>query len=437
MNSNPHTAGHAALQIVKKLRTDGHVALLAGGCVRDMLLNRTPKDYDVATDAHPARVQELFSKARIVGAKFGVVLIRKSGFDIEVATFRSDGPYSDGRHPDAVTFGTEIEDARRRDFTINGLFFDPLDDRVIDHVGGRDDLTAGVIRTIGDPDHRFTEDHLRMLRAVRLAARLGFTIEPLTASAIARLAPNLNAISPERIWQELEEILTAPSRATGWALLVQLGLCDHLVGGLRIDRGPNSAMLRRLTAFCDEPIDPALALAGLLCDGEADAAEEICRSLRLSNRLTQAVVWLVRSLPLLRLQSEFTLADLKILMADPEWTWLLELLRVDLTAANTVGLPGGGADSSVPLGGQAAPTQWAAADADLSAYESVCRRAEAIDPADVGPPPLLSGDELSAIGMTPGPRFGEILKSVYRAQLNSKIATREEAMAMAVELMKS
>ena len=414
MNAQPRTAGHAALQIVKKLRSDGHVAFLAGGCVRDMLLNRTPKDYDVATDARPNRVQELFPKARLVGAKFGVVLVRKSGFDVEVATFRSDGPYSDGRHPDAVVFGTEMEDARRRDFTINGLFLDPLDDRVIDYVGGREDLTAGIIRTIGDPEHRFAEDHLRMLRAVRLAARLGFTIEPHTASAIERLASNLRAISPERIWQELEEILTAPTRAIGWTLLVQLGLCDHFATGLMVRESLlaptlhlDSAIQRRLTALPNEPIDPGLALAALLCDGGVDAAKDICRALRLSNRLTQTVVWLVRSLPMLRQESSLELADFKILMAEPHWPQLLELLRVDLTASN----------------------------AGLGPYSAVRQRAEAIDSADVAPPPLLSGDDLSAIGMTPGPRFGEILKTVYRAQLNKKITTREQARELAGRLM--
>jgi poly(A) polymerase len=381
-----------------------------------MLLDRTPKDYDVATDAKPARVQELFPRARLVGAKFGVVLVRKSGFDTEVATFRSDGPYSDGRHPDAVTFGTEIEDARRRDFTINGLFFDPLDDRVIDYVGGRDDLAAAVIRTIGDPDHRFSEDHLRMLRAVRLAARLGFTIEPQTANAIERLAPNLKVISAERIWRELEEILTAPTRAAGWSLLVQLGLCDHLATGLLVRESllaptlrPDSAIQRRLTALPASPIDPALALAVLLCDGGVAAAKDVCRALRLSNRLTQAVVWLVGSLPMLRTESDLELADLKILMAEPNWPQLVELLRVDLIATAAYPAP----------------------------YEYVCRRAEAIDSADVAPPPLLSGDDLAAMGMPPGPRFGEILNTIYRAQLNTKITTRDEANIMAGELMMS
>jgi poly(A) polymerase len=254
-----------------------------------------------------------------------------------------------------------------------------------------------------------------MLRAVRLAARLGFTIEPQTANAIERLAPNLKAISPERIWQELEEILTASTRAAGWSLLVQLGLCDHLASGLLVRESllaptlrSDSAIQRRLSALSDEPIDPALALAALLCDDGVAAAKDVCRALRMSNRLTQAVVWLVRSLPMLRRESDLELADLKILMAEPNWPQLLELLRTDL----------------------------AAADADQGPYLSVLQRAEAIDPADVAPPPLLSGDDLAALGLPPGPRFGEILKNVYRAQLNERITTHERARELAERLRK-
>jgi poly(A) polymerase len=205
----------AALHVMDTLRGAGHQALLAGGCVRDLLLSRTPKDYDVATDAPPGRVLEFFPKARAVGAKFGVILVRKFGRDVEVATFRTEGPYSDGRRPDHVAFGSAEEDARRRDFTINGLFFDPAGQRVIDYVGGQDDLRRRILRTIGDPSERFAEDHLRMLRAVRLAARLEFTLEAQTRTEISRAAPLLSGISPERIWMELEQILTAPSRTAG------------------------------------------------------------------------------------------------------------------------------------------------------------------------------------------------------------------------------
>ncbi|MBU0718712.1 MAG: CCA tRNA nucleotidyltransferase, partial [Planctomycetes bacterium] len=184
MTTQRHTAWDAALQIIKRLRAEGHTALLAGGCVRDRLLAQTPKDFDIVTDAPPERVKEIFPRARKVGAKFGVMLIRKYGFDTEVATFRSDGTYSNGRHPDQVTFSSDIEDAQRRDFTINGLFHDPIEDLVIDYVGGRADLEARILRTIGNPEQRFGEDHLRMLRAVRFASRLGFEIEPTTMAAI-------------------------------------------------------------------------------------------------------------------------------------------------------------------------------------------------------------------------------------------------------------
>ncbi|MFH1108555.1 MAG: hypothetical protein V1790_05065 [Planctomycetota bacterium] len=219
--------------------------------------------------------------------------------------------------------------------------------------------------------------------------------------------PHLAAISPERIWQELEEILTAPTRTAGWSLLVQLGLCDYLVSGLRVDRRADSPVHRRLAALPNEPIDSALALATLLCDGTPDAAQDACRGLRLSNRLTQAVVWLVRSLPIVRDGSDLELADLKMLMAEPTWPFLLELFRVDQLAAA----------------------------ADLAPFESVRRRAEAIDPTEVAPPPLLSGDDLAAMGLLPGPRFGEILKTVYREQLNETIETPLQARELAKRLM--
>ena len=220
--SKQRDARAAALDIIATLRSAGHIALLAGGCVRDLLLNRTPKDYDVVTDATPRRVKELFPRARQVGAKFGVMLVRRYRHDVEVATFRADGTYSDGRHPDQVTFGTEQEDAARRDFTVNGMFCDPAEERIIDHVGGREDLEAGVIRTIGVPAERFAEDHLRMLRAVRFASTLGFELAPETLAAIRQHAPKLELISAERIWQELVQILVGSARARGWTLLLDV-----------------------------------------------------------------------------------------------------------------------------------------------------------------------------------------------------------------------
>src|SRR5687768_16980392 len=213
-----------ALAVVRRLREAGHVAYFAGGCVRDQLMGREPKDYDVATDAPPARVRELFTKTDAVGAAFGVILVRQRRSMIEVATFRTDGSYADGRRPTEVTFSTAEEDAKRRDFTINGLFFDPVENKVIDYVGGQQDLKNNVLRAIGRPDDRFAEDHLRLLRAIRFAARFNLTIEPATDEAIARHAPHLARISPERIAEELRLMLTPPTRVRAWVLLQRYAL---------------------------------------------------------------------------------------------------------------------------------------------------------------------------------------------------------------------
>ncbi len=404
-----HTdARDAALQIVKKLRAAGHTVLFAGGCVRDALLGRTPKDYDVVTDATPERLKKLFPRAREVGVKFGVLLLRKRGHDIEVATFRSDGPYADGRHPDDVTFGSEVEDARRRDFTINGLFLDPIEDRVIDHVNGRADIEAGILRTIGDPDRRFAEDHLRLLRAVRFAARLDFRVEPATAAAIRRHGPKLASISVERIWMELELILTDPSRARGWSLLVELGLREHL--SLAWPVGDDDALaFGRLEALSKERVDPCLALAAVLADRSHGDVEAICRSLRLSNRLSRSVVWLVDSLPRASESAALERADLKLLMADKSWPELLELVRADLSARG----------------------------ASPGPFRQISDRASRIDPDSITPPPLVTGDDLCAMGLSPGPRMGRVLDAVYRAQLNERITTRDDAVKEARRLFEN
>ncbi len=407
MTAQRHDAHEAALRTIKKLRAAGHVAMLAGGCVRDRLLGLPPKDYDVVTDATPARIKKVFASARQIGAKFGVMLIRKFGHDIEVATFRSDGSYTDGRHPDVVTFGTDVEDARRRDFTINGLFFDPVDERVIDYVDGRADLKACVIRTIGEPDRRFAEDHLRMLRAVRFAARLDFTIAPDTMQAIKRLAAHMESISAERVWIELEMILTDPTRSRGWALLVETGLIGHMTPLWQRISEEDSAVIARLAALPHRPVDAALALAATLCGRTPEAAERICRALRLSNRLSRSVVWMIRSLPLSRRQDSLEPADLKLLMAQESWPHLLELFRVDLAATG----------------------------ADLEPHERIRRRAAEIPTADVSPLPFVTGDDLCDMGVTPSPRMGEILGAIYRAQLNGRITSRAKALAMARKLM--
>jgi poly(A) polymerase len=400
MKSAQHDAWDAALFVIRALREAGHAALLAGGCVRDRLLGRTPKDYDVATDARPQRVREIFPRARLVGAKFGVVLVRKFGHNIEVATFRADGRYSDGRHPDEVTFGTELDDARRRDFTINGLFLDPAADRLIDHVGGRDDLATRTIRTIGNPEQRFAEDHLRMLRAVRLAARLDFRIEAATADAIRRLAPHLSAISPERIWMELEQILTEPTRTAGWSLLLALGLRAHLSSSWPANAARDALVGQRLASLPDQAVDAPLALAAALADLSPPGAREVCRSFRLSNRMTNRTKRLLRSLTAVYNAAALELADFKTLLANEDWTPLLDLLRADLAARGH----------------------------DPGPVDEALRRAAAIAPQDVAPPPLLSGDDLATLGVSPGPIMGDVLRGLYRAQLNEEVKTLNDAL---------
>lgn len=395
----------AALSIIERLRANGHTALLAGGCVRDRLLGITAKDYDVVTDATPKRVHALFPQAQRVGAQFGVMLVHTHGHAIEVATFRSDGPYSDGRHPDEVRFGNETEDAQRRDFTINGLFLDPVNDRIIDHVGGRKDLESRIVRTIGDPELRFAEDHLRMLRAIRFAARLGFAIESHTLAAIKRLASRLAVISPERVAQELEAILTAPSRATGWRLMVETGLRSYLDPDWLPDDREDDLAMRRFAVLPADCISPFLALATAMALREPAEARTTCSALRFSNRLTDGVCWLVSRLHTMRSASAMELADLKMMMAHGRWDDLLELFGADLISAG---------ESSEPL-------------------EHVRRRAEAVPQECVAPPPLITGDDLHKLGLAPGPKFGELLNLAYRTQLNEQIATRDEA----IELVRS
>ena len=407
MRKPKRSAYEAALSVLTTLRDGGHTALFAGGCVRDRLLGRIPKDYDIATDATPDRVLALFPRGRSVGAQFGVILVRSFGHDIEVATFRSDGNYSDGRRPDAVTFGSAEQDALRRDFTINGLFLDPLEDRVIDYVLGQDDLKSQVIRTIGDPMLRFGEDHLRMLRAVRFASILSFAIAERTLAAIQSLAPRLTAISPERIWMELDDMLSSPTRAESWRLLVRTGLCDHLVQDWKPTAKDHELVIRRISHLPHEPRDATVALGALLLDESDATAAQIAGALRLSNRQHDALVWIVRSVPRLYNHEGLELADLKLLMADPGWLYAVELFKADLLARG----------------------------AALTTYAGLVERAGRIPPDSITPPPLLTGADLIARGVQPGRPFGDIIKQVYRAQLNDVIALREEALALADELV--
>lgn len=395
----------AALWVVRMLRHAGHVAYFAGGCVRDQLMHRRPSDHDVATDARPDAVLRLFRRTRSVGKQFGVVLVGVGPHWIEVATFRIDSTYSDGRRPDAIEYGTAEQDARRRDFTINGMFFDPLSRRLIDFVGGQADLKRGVLRAIGIPRERFAEDHLRLLRAVRFAARMDFRIEPRTWAAMKLFASKLPLISPERIAEELEAILTPASRSIAWPLLHRAGLLPYLWPDSR-RLAPRAkavaALLSKLPARVSFDV-----IVAILALPDADEADRICLALRTSNQVRKSAAWLATHHRELDDPARLSLANLKLLMANPSFADLLHLLRARLAARS----------------------------APLSAWRIIRRRANAIAPADVAPPPLLSGHDLAALGLPPGPRYKSILDHVYLAQLNGDLDGPADARAMAQRLL--
>jgi poly(A) polymerase len=413
-----------ALAVLKRLRDAGHMAYFAGGCVRDSLLGIEAKDWDIATDAPPGRVRELFSSTQAVGAAFGVILVRHKKSVVEVATFRADGVYEDGRRPSSVRFTSAEEDAKRRDFTINGLFLDPIENRVIDYVGGKEDLAGKRIRAIGIPAERFGEDHLRLLRAVRFAARLGFEIEPATATAIAQLAPRLKGISPERVGDELRLMLTPPTRDTAWRLLWNLRLGPEISRLLpkRIETMDFSRSLF-LRVKIGGAISFGLALASAtLCAGlQAEsggnalpllskshvqrAARAMRQSVRTSNEEDAEISEILAGLEPL-LQSQFpSVAMQKRFLARPTAAASRELL--DALAA--IGLH----EERVAL---------------------LKPQFTELAKSDVAPPPFINGDDLTALGLTPGPLYRKILDAVYDAQLEERIHSKDEAIQLAQQL---
>ncbi len=403
----PISIHDAALSVVKRLREHGHQAFWAGGCVRDTLLGHEPSDIDVATDARPERIIELFTKTRKVGAKFGVVMVRQGPHWIETATFRSDLDYQDGRHPEQVVFTTAEEDAQRRDFTINGLFYDPVERQVIDYVGGRKDLEVRVIRAIGDPARRFAEDHLRMLRAVRFSARLGFPIEPVTATAIRDQADRINRISPERIREELEKMLVHPTRAGAVRQIADLGLLTHLWPEARWPKDRVAASVNVL-GHLPERVEFMLAMAALLHEHMPSEADRICRDLRCSNHQTDRIVWLIEQVDVIHHARALCLPAMKKLIAHPGFDELLELHRAVCLAH---GLP-------------------------LDDNEAARERKASIPPEEVAPPPFVTGDDLINQGLEPGPRFKEILDRLYDEQLDNRISSHEEAMERLEQLVR-
>ncbi len=388
----------AAVSVIETLRTAGHSAMLAGGCVRDTLLGLQPKDYDVATDAVPERVAGLFRQTEMVGAKFGVAIVRLGVHQIEVATFRSDGEYSDGRHPDSVTFGNAADDANRRDFTINGMFFDVATDSVIDHVGGLRDLEARIVRAIGDPTRRFEEDHLRMLRAVRFAARLGFDIEAGTLSAIRLHAKRLRDISTERVMGECRSILTHPSRARGWRLVDDAGLADHIILGM-VFSSDRTTIDSRLSALVPDATF-ATAMSVLLHQMPAPVAEAVCRRFACSNAEAADVAWLMSRLERVQAPDLLELADIKRLRADRRFGQLCDRLRAELSATSS----------------------------PLTAWDALRSRAAAIPADRIVPPPFVTGGDLLDRDIPQGPVYARILGAIYSAQLNDAILDRHAAL---------
>jgi putative nucleotidyltransferase with HDIG domain len=440
-----------AIHVVRELRRHGFQAYLAGGCVRDMLLGLEPADYDVTTDATPIDVMRIFPETYAVGAQFGVVLVpnaKDNGRDeapnehprpIEVATFRSDGIYSDGRHPDRVQYSkSPEEDVQRRDFTINGLLMDPLDgNRVLDFVGGRADLAAGIVRAIGDPERRFLEDKLRMLRAVRFAARFGYTIDPPTFAAIQKLAPTIHQVSRERVRDELTKMLTEGHARQAFELLDSTGLLKEVLAEIDRMHGVEQPpqfhpegdvwihtllLLEQLPANCSRTLawgallhdvgkPPTFRVAPdrIRFDGHVEVgvrmAHEICRRLNFSNDGTAQIEALVANHMRFADVERMKAATLKRFLRLPQFDEHLELHRIDCLSSH----------------------------GDLSLYEFVGEKLRTTPPEQIRPEPLLTGQDLIELGYAPGPRFKEILAAVEDAQLEGKVQSREQA----VELVQS
>jgi len=388
----------AAIRIIKRLRSNGFEALLAGGCVRDMLLKRPAKDFDVATDAQPVDVIKLFKRTLKVGAKFGVVIVLLDKNQIEVATFRTESGYTDGRHPTEVEFTIAAADASRRDFTINGMFYDPIKEKLIDYVNGRTDLKKKIIRTIGSPQKRFAEDYLRMLRAVRFAAQIEFSIDSKTFSAICKSAKNIKKISGERITAELEGILAGPSRARGATLLVGCGLANTIFPGFTQRRAKSAVdVLAELPKQTDFP----LALAGFFVDWPVETALEKFRILKFSRNRARHVKFLLGNRGRL-LDENISLAQLKILLAEPYFTDLYELQRA-IQKADTKGSKG------------------------LSVLRKLKKRIKALGDIELKPKPILNGHDLIRLGATPGPALGQLAGEMYIAQLEGTLTNKTAA----------
>jgi len=437
------TLRETATQVARKLIDSGHETFFAGGCVRDQLLELTPKDYDLATSATPEEVQALFPHTNAVGAHFGVILVKENKHHLEVATFRNDGSYKDGRRPESVTFTNAQEDAYRRDFTINGLFQNPLTGEVIDYVDGQSDLSAQVIRAIGDPSSRFQEDALRLLRAIRFTVKTNFAIEEETWAAIKEHTPLLSQISPERIRDEFSRIIAHPNRALGLQLLLDSGLSDQFLPELRDLVGceqppqwhPEGDVFTHTKIALDlltEDPSLELCLGVLLHDiGKpatyewdekdqrirfsghdavgAEMAEGILRRLRYSNDTIADVREMVaRHMQFMNVQ-QMRESKLKRFMARETFPQEMELHRVDCASSN------GFTDN----------------------YDFLTAKADEFSKAPLIPQPLVRGKDLIDLGQSPGPHFRVILEDIQNRQLEGSLTSREEALSLLPQLLKN
>jgi len=429
------TARELANSICEMLQRNRHQALLVGGCVRDLLLGREPADYDVATDATPVEVAGLFPESVAVGAQFGVILIPRDGLKVEVATFRSDLGYRDGRHPDGVVYSkTAREDVQRRDFTINGLLMRHDNGEVLDFVGGQKDLSAGTIRTIGDPELRFAEDKLRLMRAVRFAARFGFEIEPTTFRTMHRNVKEIQQVSPERLREELTKMLTEGAARRAFELLDETWLLGQVLPETAAMKGVEQPpefhpegdvwihtllMLQQLA----KGASPTLSWGVLLHDvgkpptfqsaevtGDrirfnhhvdvgVKMAEEICRRLRFSNEDTEQIAALVGNHMRFGAVEAMKKATLKRFVRLPRFDEHLELHRLDCLSSHR----------------------------HLDSYQFVQRFLKETPPEQVRPERLLTGDDLISMGFQPGPEFARVLREIEDAQLEGQLQTKEEA----------
>jgi tRNA nucleotidyltransferase/poly(A) polymerase len=390
-----------AIEVARNLREAGFEALWAGGCVRDELLGLTPKDYDVATSATPDQIRDLFGHRRTIpiGASFGVITVlgpREAG-QIEVATFRTDAAYSDGRHPDSVTFTTAEHDAARRDFTINGLFYDPVAQKVVDYVNGQQDLKDHILRAIGNPRLRISEDKLRMLRAVRFAAAFKFTIEPDTLVAVQEMAPQINTVSAERIGAEIRRMLIDPNRKEALLLLRETNLLAHVLPEIASLEHEIFDDTTRVLASLNSP-SLSLALAALLTTCSPDLVAPLGRRLRYTNKEVDRTAWLLAGQPLIAQAPQLPWPKLQRLLTH-EGTPEIIALRAAIAGPDDPAL-------------------------------AFCRERLAWPAEQLNPRPLIDGSTLIHHGLTPGPHFSDLLERVRDAQLDGEIKSQAEALVL-------